>query len=61
MTEEEIRRIVREEVRKALSPPGIIAAPALPNYPIQPLPMPRYEYQSPEWTPPSSTRSGFAS
>jgi len=57
MTEEEIRRIVREEVRKALSLPGIIAAPALPNYPNRPLSMPR----PPDWTPPSSTRSGFIS
>jgi len=48
MTEEDIRRIFREELDRAFPARRVIEAlPAGPNYPVQPLPMPRYDFQQP--------------
>ncbi len=49
MTEAEIRRIVRDEIAKAAT--NDVRR-------LTALPMPKYEFQAPSWTPPVSSRSG---
>lgn len=48
MTEDDVRRIIREEIDRAryLAPVHIAPLPTTyPAYPVQPLPMPPYWYQ----------------
>ena len=48
MTEEQIRKIIREELDRAFPERNEIRPlPAGPNYPVHPLPMPKYDYQKP--------------
>lgn len=57
MTEDDIRRIVREEIARAFPTPGVIARPALPDaFPMQTLPMPKFDYHPPTYHPPVSSR-----
>lgn len=50
MIEDDIRRIVREEIAKAAEPRVTPCA-----WPVQPLPMPAYFYQPLDFSPPMSS------
>lgn len=55
MTEDEVRRIVREEIEKSKPLTHHKGTPLLPNspivegWPMREFPMPRYEFQQPDW------------